>query len=106
MAEFTGRFRGLGIAQSASPFEGLVLSILGQQISNEVARVLRDLLVDRLGRSGLHQRGRLQDVPISRRDSGGRDRQAERDETQRQKSRVHKRHCQECCCRRPWTWTR
>ena len=46
MAEFTGRFRGLGIAQSASPFEGLVLSILGQQISNEVARVLRDLLVD------------------------------------------------------------
>ena len=49
MAEFTGRFRGLGIAQSASPFEGLVLSILGQQISNEVARVLRDLLVDRLG---------------------------------------------------------
>ena len=49
IAEFTGRFRGLGIAQSASPFEGLVLSILGQQISNEVARVLRDLLVDRLG---------------------------------------------------------
>ncbi len=49
MAEFTGRFRGLGIAQSASPFEGLVLSILGQQISNEVARVLRDLLVDTLG---------------------------------------------------------
>ena len=51
MAEFTGRFRGLGIAQSASPFEGLVLSILGQQISNEVARVLRDLLVDRLGKA-------------------------------------------------------
>ena len=50
MAEFTGRFRGLGIAQSASPFEGLVLSILGQQISNEVARALRDLLVDRLGK--------------------------------------------------------
>ena len=50
MAEFTGQFRGLGIAQSASPFEGLVLSILGQQISNEVARVLRDLLVDTLGK--------------------------------------------------------
>ena len=49
MAEFTDRFRGLGIAQSASPFEGIVLSILGQQISNEVARVLRDLLVDTLG---------------------------------------------------------
>ena len=51
MAEFTGRFRGLGIPQAASPFEGLVLSILGQQISNEVARVLRDLLVDTLGES-------------------------------------------------------
>ena len=47
--EFVSRFRGLGISQSASPFEGLVLSILGQQISNEVARVLRDLLVDTLG---------------------------------------------------------
>ena len=51
MAEFTGQFRGLGIAQSASPFEGLVLSILGQQISNQVARVIRDLLVDTLGNS-------------------------------------------------------
>lgn len=51
MTQFTFRFRGLGIAQSASPFEGLVLSILGQQISNEVARVLRDLLVDRLGKA-------------------------------------------------------
>ena len=50
IAEFTRRFRGLGIAQSASPFEGLVLSILGQQISNEVARALRDLLVDTLGK--------------------------------------------------------
>ena len=50
MTQFTSRFRGLGIAQSASPFEGLVHSILGQQISNEVARVLRDLLVDTLGK--------------------------------------------------------
>ena len=50
MAEFTDRYRGLGIAQSASPFEGLVLSILGQQISNQVARVIRDLLVDTLGK--------------------------------------------------------
>ena len=49
MAEFVGWFRGLGIAQSASPFEGLALSIIGQQISNEVARVIRDLLVDTLG---------------------------------------------------------
>ena len=51
MSEFAGQFRGLGIPQAASPFEGLVLSILGQQISNEVARVLRDLLVDTLGMS-------------------------------------------------------
>ena len=51
MAGFAGQFRGLGIPQAATPFEGLVLSILGQQISNEVARVLRDLLVDTLGGS-------------------------------------------------------
>ena len=51
VAEFIHRLRGLGIPQAASPFEGLVLSILGQQISNEVARVLRDLLVDTLGNS-------------------------------------------------------
>ena len=50
MAEFASHFRGLGIAQSASPFEGLVHSILGQQISNQVARVIRDLLVDTLGK--------------------------------------------------------
>ena len=49
IAEFVRRFRGLGIPQAASSFEGLVLSILGQQISNEVARVLRNLLVDTLG---------------------------------------------------------
>lgn len=51
MYEFISRYRGLGIPQAVSPFEGLVLSILGQQISNEVARVLRDLLVDTLGGS-------------------------------------------------------
>ena len=51
MTAIAARFRGLGISQAASPFEGLVLSILGQQISNEVARVLRDLLVDTLGSS-------------------------------------------------------
>ena len=51
MTGFAAKFRGLGIPQAVSPFEGLVSSILGQQISNEVARVLRDLLVDTLGRS-------------------------------------------------------
>ncbi len=51
MTDFATQFRGLGIPQAVSPFEGLVSSILGQQISNEVARVLRDLLVDTLGRA-------------------------------------------------------
>ena len=49
MSGLARHFRGLGIPQAVSTFEGLVLSILGQQISNEVARVLRDLLVDSLG---------------------------------------------------------
>ena len=51
MSDFVGQLIGLGIPQAASVFEALVLSILGQQISNEVARVLRDLLVDTLGRA-------------------------------------------------------
>jgi len=50
IAEIVRRFRGLGNPQSASPFEALVLAILGQQISNHVAGVLRNLLVDTLGR--------------------------------------------------------
>ena len=50
IAAFVHRFRGLGNPQSASPFEALVLAILGQQISNHVAGVLRNLLVDTLGR--------------------------------------------------------
>ena len=49
IAAFARRFRGLGNPQSASPFEALVLAILGQQISNHVAGVLRNLLVDTLG---------------------------------------------------------
>ena len=44
-------FRGLGIPQAASPFEAIVLSILGQQISNNVARVIRNLLVETFGRA-------------------------------------------------------
>ena len=50
ISEFARDFLGLGIPQSVSVFESLVLSILGQQISNQVARVLRNLLVDTLGR--------------------------------------------------------
>ena len=43
--------RGLGIPQAASAFEAVVLSILGQQISNHVARVIRNLLVETFGRT-------------------------------------------------------
>ncbi len=49
VAPFLRTLRGLGVPQSATPFEGLALSILGQQISSHVARILRDLLVDTLG---------------------------------------------------------
>ena len=46
-----GRFHGLGIPQAATPFEAIVLAILGQQISGHVARVLRETIVDTLGDS-------------------------------------------------------
>ncbi|MDP6665689.1 MAG: hypothetical protein QF477_16780 [SAR202 cluster bacterium] len=42
-------FRGLHIPRTATVFEGLVKSILSQQISSQVARVLRDGLVDAFG---------------------------------------------------------
>ena len=45
------RFLGLGIPQTATPFEAIVLAILGQQISGHVARVLREGIVDTLGDS-------------------------------------------------------
>ena len=45
------RFHGLGIPQTATPFEAIVLAILGQQISGHVARVLRETIVDTLGES-------------------------------------------------------
>ena len=51
MSEFARRLRGLGLPLTPTPFEGLVLAVLGQQISNRVARVLRDLLVDEFGES-------------------------------------------------------
>ena len=46
-----GRFHGLGIPQTSTPFEAIVLAILGQQISGHVARVLREGIVDTLGDS-------------------------------------------------------
>lgn len=51
MSAFARQLRGLGLPLTPTPFEGLVLAILGQQISNHVARVLRDLLVDTFGES-------------------------------------------------------
>ena len=49
MAQFARKLRGLALPQTPTPFEGLVLAILGQQISNHVARILRDSLVDTFG---------------------------------------------------------
>ncbi len=43
------KFYGLHIPQTASVFEGLVLAILGQQISTHVAGILRSLIVERYG---------------------------------------------------------
>ena len=51
MAEFARALRGLGMPQTPTPFEGLVLAIIGQQISNAAARSLRDSLVDEFGES-------------------------------------------------------
>ena len=42
---------GLHIARNASAYEGLVMAILGQQISWQVARMLRTLLIETYGRS-------------------------------------------------------
>lgn len=58
VAELVNRFRGLSIPQAASPFEAIILSIIGQQISSHVARMLRDMLVDEVG-GGLEVGGKL-----------------------------------------------
>ena len=55
--------RGLGIPQAASAFEAVVLSILGQQISNHVARVIRNLLVETFGRTVTVNGRRLKTFP-------------------------------------------
>ena len=49
LSSLVREFRGLHIPQSATVFEALVKSILSQQISSQVARVLRDGLVDAFG---------------------------------------------------------
>ena len=43
------RFRGLHLPHTATVFEALVLAILGQQISTQVARVIRTLLIETYG---------------------------------------------------------
>jgi DNA-3-methyladenine glycosylase II len=49
LAPLIGKFYGLRISQAASVFESLVMSVLGQQISSQVARVLRTGLIDEYG---------------------------------------------------------
>ena len=49
MSEITERFHGLHLPHTASVFEALVLAILGQQISTQVARVIRTLLIETYG---------------------------------------------------------
>ncbi|MDP6452993.1 MAG: hypothetical protein QF898_06765, partial [SAR202 cluster bacterium] len=49
LAPLIAEFRGMRISQAASVFESLVMSVLGQQISSQVARVLRTGLVDAYG---------------------------------------------------------
>lgn len=49
MAAITQRFHGLHMPHTASVFEALVLAILGQQITTNVARIIRTLLIETYG---------------------------------------------------------
>ena len=49
LAPLIAEFRGMRIPQAASVFESLVMSVLGQQISSQVARVLRTGLIAAYG---------------------------------------------------------
>jgi DNA-3-methyladenine glycosylase II len=51
LAPVVSALRGLHVPQTATVFEGLVLAILGQQISSHVARMLRTLLIETYGPS-------------------------------------------------------
>ena len=51
LAPFAEAMHGLHAGRTASVYEGLVLSILGQQISTHVARMLRTLLIETYGQS-------------------------------------------------------
>ena len=49
LSSIAERFRGLHLPHTATVFEALVLAILGQQISTQVARVIRTLLIETYG---------------------------------------------------------
>ena len=49
MSGITERFHGLHLPHTASVFEALVLAILGQQISTQVSRIIRTLLIETYG---------------------------------------------------------
>ncbi len=49
LAPLVEEFRGLHIPQTNTVFEGLILAILGQQISTHVARILREGIVENYG---------------------------------------------------------
>ena len=49
LSGLVGRFRGLHLPCTATLFEGLVLAVLGQQISAGVARIMRMALIERFG---------------------------------------------------------
>ena len=51
LAPIVRAFRGLHVPHTASVYEGLMLAILGQQISSHVARMLRTLLIETYGPS-------------------------------------------------------
>ncbi len=50
LAPLVEQLYGLHVPQAASVFEALTLSIIGQQISAQVARVLRGLIIETFGR--------------------------------------------------------
>ena len=49
LAPVVSALRGLHVPQTATVFEGLVLAVLGQQISSHVARMLRTLFIETYG---------------------------------------------------------
>lgn len=51
LAPLVRGLRGLHVPHTASVYEGLILAILGQQISSHVARMLRTLLIETYGSS-------------------------------------------------------